>query len=261
MERHSVLVTAGAKASIRGGSRNAAGAAAPNTLGGSVAGAPAAASRCRGSRDGVEQQTGGNPVSDTPRKGQVGDWFVVPLPDSAGLAVGHAVRAQRDGTVLAYFFGPFPEPPPLTVCADLDPADAETALVCGARTLETGEWPLLGRTDVDPDVWPVPEFEKRVNVAPGRQESFAVRKEADLLRDAATRPLSDSERGQRPFSGVFGDVAVARHLAFRISAAEPRVGRQAWWQHPPPTDPTDGSDHPIPRRPMTDSARRTSTCC
>lgn len=93
-----------------------------------------------------------------PRHGE-GDWFAVPLRTS-GYAVGLIARANPDGILVGYFFGPRRDaPPPLGELAELHSDQACVLLRFGDLGLLRGTWPLLGKLDGwDRSAWPMPVF-------------------------------------------------------------------------------------------------------
>ncbi|HEX7658610.1 MAG TPA: immunity 26/phosphotriesterase HocA family protein [Pseudonocardiaceae bacterium] len=88
-----------------------------------------------------------------------GDWFAVPLRDN-GYAVGVVARANKDGILLGYFFGPRRlELPQLTDVRDMTKAQAILVGRFGDLHLIQGKWPILGRLhDWHRDDWPMPVF-------------------------------------------------------------------------------------------------------
>ncbi|MFC8730863.1 Imm26 family immunity protein [Luteimicrobium sp. NPDC057192] len=88
-----------------------------------------------------------------------GHWFAVPLRDG-GFALGLVARANRDGVLFGYFFGPWrDELPSLTEAQGLAPDDAVLVGKFGHLGLKQGRWRLLGRDrDWDRDALPMPAF-------------------------------------------------------------------------------------------------------
>lgn len=133
----------------------------------------------------------------------VGDWFAVPLREG-GFAVGVVARAQADGVLLGYFFGPKrAEVPELTELAHLTAAGAVLVSKFGHLGLLKKKWPILGRTDEwDPQAWPMPAF-VRFEELTGR--SFRVIYADDdpnrLLREEQI-PAGTAEQG--PKDGLLG---------------------------------------------------------
>ena len=90
---------------------------------------------------------------------QEGDWFAVPLRNG-GYAVGVVARANPDGVLLGYFFGPRREEIP-TVADVRDLKRQEAVVVCkfGHLGLTRRKWPILGSVDDwDRTDWPMPVF-------------------------------------------------------------------------------------------------------
>jgi len=88
-----------------------------------------------------------------------GLWFAVPLRDS-GFAVGVVARANPNGVLLGYFFGPRRvEPPTLDQVSGLTTDQALWVSKFGYLGLRNGLWPVLGRLDNwRREDWPMPEF-------------------------------------------------------------------------------------------------------
>jgi hypothetical protein len=88
-----------------------------------------------------------------------GDWFSVPLR-KGGYAVGVVARANPDGVLLGYFFGPrHEEVPTLDDVRDLKPQNAVVVGKFGHLGLTQHKWPILGRVDDwDRADWPMPVF-------------------------------------------------------------------------------------------------------
>lgn len=85
-----------------------------------------------------------------------GDWFAVPLREG-GYATGIVARANRDGVLFGYFFGPRRDDVP--VLADVEGLQPDDALVVGKfghLGLKQGKWPILGhREGWDRNSWPM----------------------------------------------------------------------------------------------------------
>ena len=88
-----------------------------------------------------------------------GDWFAVPLRDG-GYAVGLIARANIQGVLLGYFFGPQRSTVPrVEEVGNLRPEDAVLTRIFGDLGIRTGKWPLLGRLDGwNRQDWPTPVF-------------------------------------------------------------------------------------------------------
>jgi hypothetical protein len=88
-----------------------------------------------------------------------GDWFAVPLRDG-GFAVGVIARANEDGALLGYFFGPKRAfVPSIDDIADLGVSEAELVGKFGHLGLKHGTWPIIGQLeDWDRTAWPMPVF-------------------------------------------------------------------------------------------------------
>lgn len=158
-----------------------------------------------------------------------GDWFGIPLPDGTW-SPGHAARVIRDGDgLLLYAFAPADHLPTLSQCSALSPAEAVAALVCSSYGIQTGEWPLIGSTEIDQARWPVPEFEVTKPMG-GKEVPFAEILTPDLSATSSSWEIPPNERGQRQRGGFLFDQAVGKHLAWVLAAGKPRVGEQAWWQ-------------------------------
>ena len=140
-----------------------------------------------------------------------GHSFAVPLRTS-GFAVGIVARANPNGILLGYFFGPrHDDIPSVHDAKDLKANDA--LLVCrfGHLGLTQGTWPLLGRLEGwDQSDWPIPVFVRYEELS-GR--SFSVFYADDdpnkVIREEQVPPGS-SEQG--PKDGLFGAGAVEKVL-------------------------------------------------
>ncbi|HVZ87865.1 MAG TPA: immunity 26/phosphotriesterase HocA family protein [Polyangia bacterium] len=88
-----------------------------------------------------------------------GDWFSVPLREG-GFAVGVVARANPDGVLVGYFFGPRHDAAPtLDDVRDLKPQDAVMVGKFGHLGLTQRKWPVLGRVDGwNRADWPMPVF-------------------------------------------------------------------------------------------------------
>lgn len=88
-----------------------------------------------------------------------GDWFAVPLREG-GYAIGLVARANRDGVLLGYFFGPRRDAlPSLADAQGLAPDDAVLVGKFGHLGLKQGKWLVLGRLEEwSRDAWPMPAF-------------------------------------------------------------------------------------------------------
>jgi hypothetical protein len=90
---------------------------------------------------------------------RVGDWFAVPLREG-GFAVGVVARANPQGVLLGYFFGPrCEEVPTLKDVRGLKPHAAILVGMFGDLGLMQSKWPIIGRLDDwDRGEWPMPVF-------------------------------------------------------------------------------------------------------
>lgn len=88
-----------------------------------------------------------------------GDWFAVPLREG-GYAVGVVARANPQGVLLGYFFGPRREElPSLANVTGATKDDAVLVRKFADVGLQQGRWPILGRLEEwDRAAWPMPVF-------------------------------------------------------------------------------------------------------
>lgn len=145
-----------------------------------------------------------------------GDWFAVPLLDR-GYGTGLIARANPQGVLLGYFFGPpRPQIPELAEVTGLRPADAVLVGKFGHLGITQGKWPLLGQADGwDRRQWPTPVF-IRYEELTGR--SFHVFYDDDdpsrLLRKERIAP---GEAEQAPRDGLMG-AGFAENMLSRLLA-------------------------------------------
>ncbi|WP_198152979.1 Imm26 family immunity protein [Pseudofrankia sp. DC12] len=132
-----------------------------------------------------------------------GDWFAVPLREG-GYAIGIVARANRDGVLLGYFFGPRRDAvPTLADVQGLLPGDAALVGKFGHLGLKQGKWLVLGRLDGwHRDLWPMPALVRYEELS-GR--SFKVFYDDDdpnrLIREEEILPGA-AEQG--PKDGLMG---------------------------------------------------------
>ena len=132
-----------------------------------------------------------------------GDWFAVPLREG-GFAIGLVARANRDGVLLGYFFGPRRDAlPSLADAQGLVPADAVLVGKFGHLGLKQGKWPVLGQVeDWNRDAWPMPAFVRYEELT---GQSFKVIYDGDdpnrLIREEEISP-GTAEQG--PKDGLMG---------------------------------------------------------
>jgi len=86
-----------------------------------------------------------------------GDWFAVPLR-AGGFGVGVVARANPNGVLFGYFYGPrTADVPTLDALSDLTPGAAVLVGKFGHLGLTQGRWPIIGRlTGWDRAQWPMP---------------------------------------------------------------------------------------------------------
>ena len=140
-----------------------------------------------------------------------GDWFAVPLRTD-GFAIGIVARANREGVLLGYFFGPRrAEPPSLADVTTLLPARAVLVGRFGHLSIRGGSWPLLGRqSGWDRAKWPAPVF-VRYEELTGR--SFHTRyDDSDPACMIDESPVAPGVAEQGPKDGLMGAGFVERRL-------------------------------------------------
>jgi hypothetical protein len=88
-----------------------------------------------------------------------GDWFAVPLRD-CGFAVGVVARANKNGVLFGYFFGPRRlNLPAVRDVGGLAARDAALVRTFGDLGLREGVWPLIGAApEWNRAEWPMPTF-------------------------------------------------------------------------------------------------------
>jgi hypothetical protein len=133
----------------------------------------------------------------------VGDWFAVPLREG-GFAVGVVARAQADGVLLGYFFGPKrDEVPELSELAHLEAAEAMLVCKFGHLGLVKKKWPVLGRVDGwDPKAWPMPTFVRYEELTGRSFRVFYADNDPNLVLREEQISAGSAEQG--PKDGLLG---------------------------------------------------------
>lgn len=145
-----------------------------------------------------------------------GDWFAVPLREG-GWAVGVVSRANPEGVLFGYFFGPrHTEVPVLDDVVSLTTADAVLVGKFGYLGLRKGNWPILGRlSGWDRTTWPLPAL-VRCEELTGR--SFKVvyddHDPNKLLRE---EPIAAGVPEQGPKDGLMGAGFVEKVLTSALA--------------------------------------------
>ncbi len=145
-----------------------------------------------------------------------GDWFAVPLRDG-GFGVGVIARANPDGVLLGYFFGPKRDAPPtISEVADLKPTDAVMVRKFGHLGLTQSKWPVVGSVPGwDRHDWPMPVF-VRYEELTGR--SFRVFYDDNDPNKVVREEQIDPGAGEQgPKDGLLGAGAVEKVLTGRLS--------------------------------------------
>jgi hypothetical protein len=140
-----------------------------------------------------------------------GDWFVVPLRDG-GFGVGLVARANKQGVVLGYFFGPRREQPPAPhELSGLAPSDAVLLVQFGDLHLRSGRWRVIGRAAAWSRAdWANPVF-GRFEVLTGR--SIAVEyDDDDPNRVVRETDVERQDLSRYPNDGLHGASAVELQL-------------------------------------------------
>jgi Immunity protein 26 len=132
-----------------------------------------------------------------------GDWFAVPLRDS-GFAVGVLARANPDGVLLGYFFGPRrPGVPSLNDVDGLARDDAILIAKFGHLGLKQGKWPILGRLDDwDRTEWPMPAFVRHEELTGRTFKVFY--DDNDPNKVVREQPIAAGSAEQEPKDGLMG---------------------------------------------------------
>lgn len=145
-----------------------------------------------------------------------GDWFAVPLRNG-GQAIGLVVRANKDGIILGYFFGPrFVTVPTLDDVRDIKSAPPILVRRFGHLGLISGEWTIIGKLpEWAKDKWPTPAF-CRYEELTGR--SFKVTyDDDDPNRVTAVDEITPGIAEQLPKDGLSGAGAIERKLTALLS--------------------------------------------
>ena len=140
-----------------------------------------------------------------------GDVFAVPLDGRAGYGVGLVARTDGCGVVLGYFFGPArPQLPALDELGELAVDAAVAVRWFGDLSLNSGEWPLIGRVaQWQRAAWPVPVF-GTFNVL--LEQAFRLEYPHETFGDVREIPVTRSEADALPWGGLFGAGAVEGDL-------------------------------------------------
>lgn len=98
---------------------------------------------------------------------KVGDWFAVPLRDGKRYAIGRIARvAPRGKIIFCYFFGPpLDKVPRADQIPEASPQAAVFAARCGDLGLMKGEWPIIGSSRWDPNLWKMPTFTRTESIS------------------------------------------------------------------------------------------------
>lgn len=132
-----------------------------------------------------------------------GEWFAVPLR-CGGYALGLLARVNKEGIVLAYFFGPrFETFPTVDQIGDREAKDAIVVAQVGGLGFVKGTWRVLGRLEPwSSSQWPVPVF-GRYHDLMGRSwaERVFYSENLDVLREESA---SVEEARDLPQDGLWG---------------------------------------------------------
>ena len=141
-----------------------------------------------------------------------GDWFVVPL-QGGGFGVGLLARANRDGVLLGYFFGPKRDAvPSLDDLTDLRPTDALMVRRFGHLGLARGTWQIIGRAKGwDRNDWSMPMFVRYEELTGRSFHVFYDENDPNKLVREEQAPPSVDEQGAK--DGLLGAGAVETVLA------------------------------------------------
>jgi Immunity protein 26 len=140
-----------------------------------------------------------------------GDWFAVPLRDG-GFAVGLIARANRNGVLFGYFFGPKRSALPTT--RDLTGLSATGAVLVttfGHLGVRDGKWPLIeSATEWNREAWPMPTF-GRFEELSGRAFAVEYRNDDPNSRPRETQ-IDPDDLSRYPPDGLSGAGAVEIRL-------------------------------------------------
>jgi hypothetical protein len=141
-----------------------------------------------------------------------GDWFAVPLRNG-GFGVGLIARANSNGGLLGYFFGPrHVRVPVLSDLVGLSARDAVLIGKIGHLGLKQGKWPVLGRTaGWDRNEWPMPVFIRHEELSGRSYRVFYDPHDPNRLLREERVLVGETARG--PEDGLMG----AQYAEIRLS--------------------------------------------
>jgi Immunity protein 26 len=136
--------------------------------------------------------------------------LAVPLRDH-GFALGVVARANREGVLLGYFFGPRRPAPEALDVAEMRAEHAVLIGRFGHLGIRDGRWPLIGRDrGWERASWPVPVF-IRYEELTGRTFQV-IYDDADPNRVVCETAVAPGSAEQGPTDGLMGAGFVERRL-------------------------------------------------
>jgi len=147
-----------------------------------------------------------------------GDWFAVPLP-TGGYGLGIVARADRQGGILGYLFGPrHPNLPTKEDIIGLSANDAVLIRRFGDLGLLNGEWQIIYRPDTwHREEWPLPAFAR---IARDRSRALRVEYTEDAGETESETPISVEEAMSLPEAGLSGYGALETRLDILLTKLE-----------------------------------------
>lgn len=152
---------------------------------------------------------------------RIGDWIAVRLRDDRWVPARIA-RVQGYSLFLYVFARPTPEPPTLDDVADLNAAESGFQIKASGLALKDGRWKLLGGADdFDRAAWPLPEFERRIDLPNGDVIRFAdTFDDVRINRRISGRQLPDDDTAYRPENSISGSGAAEIRITRWINDLE-----------------------------------------
>lgn len=153
-----------------------------------------------------------------------GNWIAIPLKQG-GFAIGRIARADKEGGILVYFFGPRRDTVPTVAEVETLAADRATGILrSGDLGLLDGTWRVIGDSaNWDRNAWPVPLFLRKTELLDDRF-AWLVAYSDDAAREVGEKAVPFDTTGY-PEDGLCGSEAAEMIISRTISEAS-RVLRE-----------------------------------